>query len=35
VRPLVDSVYPAENVTDAFDRLAASGKVGKVLIEFS
>jgi putative PIG3 family NAD(P)H quinone oxidoreductase len=35
MRPLVDSVYPAENVTDAFDRLAASGKVGKVLIEFS
>ena len=35
MRPLVDSVFPAADVTDAFDRLAGSGKVGKVLIEFS
>lgn len=35
MRPLVDSVFPAAEVTDAFDRLAGSGKVGKVLIEFS
>jgi NADPH2:quinone reductase len=34
MRPLVDSVFPAVEVTDAFDRLAGSGKVGKVLIEF-
>ena len=34
VRPLVDSVFPAEQVGAAFDRLAGSGKVGKVLIEF-
>jgi NADPH:quinone reductase len=35
VRPLVDSVFPVADVPDAFDRLAESGKVGKVLIEFS
>jgi NADPH2:quinone reductase len=35
MRPLVDSVYPAADITDAFDRLAGRGKVGKVLIEFS
>jgi NADPH2:quinone reductase len=34
MRPLVDSVFPAAQVTDAFDRLAGRGKVGKVLIEF-
>ena len=34
MRPLVDSVFPAAEVADAFDRLAGSGKVGKVLIEF-
>ena len=34
MRPLVDSVYPAGDVTDAFDRLAASGKLGKVLLDF-
>ena len=34
MRPVVDSVFPAAEVTDAFDRLAGSGKVGKVLIEF-
>jgi NADPH:quinone reductase len=35
MRPLVDSVFPGADVTEAFDRLAGSGKVGKVLIEFS
>jgi NADPH:quinone reductase len=35
MRPVVDSVYPADDVADAFDRLAGSGKVGKVLIEFA
>jgi NADPH2:quinone reductase len=34
VRPLVDSVYPADDVAAAFDRLAGHGKVGKVLIQF-
>lgn len=34
MRPLVDSVYPAADVTDAFDRLAGSGKLGKVLVDF-
>lgn len=34
VRPLVDSVYLAGDVTDAFDRLAGSGKLGKVLVDF-
>jgi NADPH:quinone reductase-like Zn-dependent oxidoreductase len=31
---LIDSVFPVERVTDAFDRLGSSGKVGKVLLEF-
>ena len=35
MRPLVDSVFPAEEIHGAFDRLEGSGKVGKVLIEFS
>lgn len=35
IRPLIDSVYAADEVTSAFDRLDESGKVGKVLIEFS
>jgi NADPH:quinone reductase len=35
MRPLVDSVYAADDAADAFDRLAGRGKVGKVLIEFS
>jgi NADPH:quinone reductase len=35
VRPLVDSVYPVEEVAAAFDRLAGRGKVGKVLVEFA
>ena len=33
VRPVVDSVYPLEQVTAAFDRLDGPGKVGKVLLE--
>ena len=35
LRPLVDSVFPAERYADAFDRLAGSGKVGKVLLDFT
>jgi putative PIG3 family NAD(P)H quinone oxidoreductase len=34
LQPLVDSVFPASRVTDAFDRLEGRGKVGKVLVEF-
>jgi NADPH2:quinone reductase len=33
--PAIDSVFPAERAADAFDRLEASGKVGKVLLEFA
>lgn len=35
MRPLVDSVFPAEEAAAAFDRLAGRGKVGKVLLEFT
>lgn len=35
LRPLVDSVYPAGDVTTAFDRLGEPGKVGKVLLDFT
>lgn len=35
MRPLVDSVFPAADVTAAFDRLDGPGKTGKVLIEFA
>ncbi len=35
MRPLVDSTFPAARVAEAFDRLEGSGKLGKVLIEFS
>jgi putative PIG3 family NAD(P)H quinone oxidoreductase len=35
LRPLVDSVYPAAEATAAFDRLAGSGKLGKVLLDFT
>jgi len=35
MRPLVDSVFPAEAVRDAFDRLEGRGKAGKVLVEFA
>lgn len=35
VVPLVDRVFPAEEAGAAFDRLAGSGKLGKVLLDFS
>ena len=35
LRPLVDSVYPADEVTRGFDRLEERGKLGKVLLEFT
>ena len=35
LRPLVDSVYPAAEVTAALDRVAARGKLGKVLLDFT
>jgi NADPH:quinone reductase len=35
VRPVVDSVYPASEVTTAFDRLEERGKLGKVLLDFT
>ena len=35
LRPVVDSVYPAADATTAFDRLAARGKLGKVLLDFT
>jgi len=35
LRPLIDSVYPADDVTAAFDRLAGRGKAGKVLLDFT
>jgi NADPH2:quinone reductase len=35
LRPVVDSVYPAADVTTAFDRLAERGKLGKVLLDFT
>jgi hypothetical protein len=31
----IDRVFPAAEVTDAFDFLARPGKFGKVLLEFS
>lgn len=34
IRPLVDAVFPAEDAAAAFDRLEASGKLGKVLLDF-
>ena len=34
VVPLVDRVFPAEQVADAFDHLESAGKLGKVLIDF-
>ena len=34
IRPIVDRVFPAEEITSAFDHLAASGKTGKVLLRF-
>jgi NADPH:quinone reductase-like Zn-dependent oxidoreductase len=35
IRPQVDSVFAAADVHQAFDRLAARGKVGKVLLDFA
>jgi NADPH:quinone reductase len=35
LRPIVDSVYPAADVTSAFDRLGERGKVGKVVLDFT
>jgi NADPH:quinone reductase len=35
LRPVVDSVYPLEDVTKALDRLEEHGKLGKVLLEFT
>jgi NADPH:quinone reductase-like Zn-dependent oxidoreductase len=35
LRPAIDSVFPAEHAREGFDRLEASGKVGKVLLEFA
>ncbi|HSK24301.1 MAG TPA: zinc-binding dehydrogenase [Egicoccus sp.] len=34
VHPIVDAVYPAEAVRDAFDHLETPGKAGKILLEF-
>ena len=34
MRPVIDSVIPYERTGDAFDRLAGSGKRGKVLLQF-
>ena len=33
--PGIDRVFPAEQVTDAFDYLARPGKTGKILLEFA
>ncbi len=33
--PEIDSVFPAEQATAAFDHLAKPGKTGKVLLEFA
>ena len=35
LRPVVDTVIPYERATDAFARMAASGKRGKVLLQFA
>jgi NADPH:quinone reductase-like Zn-dependent oxidoreductase len=35
VKPLIDRVFPAAQANEAFDHLAAPGKLGKVLLEFS
>lgn len=34
LRPLVDSIHPADRFADAFDRLEGRGKLGKVLLDF-
>jgi len=35
MRPVVDAVFPFERAVEAFERLAASGKRGKVLLQFA
>ena len=35
MKPVIDSVIPYERAGDAFDRLAGSGKRGKVLLQFA
>jgi NADPH:quinone reductase len=35
LRPIVDSVYSATEVTRAVDRLERRGKLGKVLLELT
>ena len=35
LRPVIDSVIPYERAGDAFERMAASGKRGKVLLHFT
>jgi NADPH2:quinone reductase len=35
MRALVDSIFPDAQAAEAFDRLEASGKVGKVLLDFA
>ena len=35
VRPVIDRVFPFERAVEAFERLAASGKRGKVLLHFA
>jgi putative PIG3 family NAD(P)H quinone oxidoreductase len=35
LRPIVDSVYAADDVRAAFDRLEERGKLGKVLLDFT
>ena len=35
MRPVIDSVVPYERTVEAFERMAASGKRGKVLIHFA
>jgi NADPH:quinone reductase-like Zn-dependent oxidoreductase len=34
MRPVIDRVFPHERAVEAFERLAASGKRGKVLLHF-
>lgn len=35
MRPVIDSVFPFERAVEAFERMAASGKRGKVLLQFA
>jgi NADPH:quinone reductase-like Zn-dependent oxidoreductase len=34
MRPVIDRIVPYERTTEAFERMAASGKRGKVLLHF-